>query len=184
MHVEACHFLTYVFNTFQVKANAKVLDVGSGDINGNNRVFFPTQAYIGCDVAPGRNVDIVSPCHLLEFSNEFDVIISSECFEHDMYYQKSMQNIVTMLKPGGLFTFTCASTGRPEHGTLRTTKHHSFTTQLNDDAWGDYYKNLADRDVTEAIDLSQFSYCRMYCNPIIHDLYFVGIKCYPEYASE
>lgn len=184
MHKEAHHFLEYVFRTFQVKADAKVLDVGSGDINGNNRIYFPTQTYIGCDVAPGRNVDIVSPCHLLPFSNEFHVIVSSECFEHDMHYRKSMQKIVTMLKPGGIFVFTCASTGRQEHGTLRTTKLHSLTTQLNDDAWGNYYKNLTARDVTEAIDLSQFLYCRIYHNPIIHDLYFIGIKCYPDYSLE
>ena len=182
MHPEAHHFLDYVFHTFPVKADAEVLDVGSGDINGTNRVFFPTQTYTGCDVVPGKNVDIVSPCHLLPFSNRFDVIVSSECFEHDMHYQKSLKKIVTMLKPGGLFAFTCASTGRPEHGTLRTTEHHSLTTRLDNDEWGNYYKNLTDQDIVAALDLSRFSYCRMYHNPIIHDLYFVGIKCYPEYS--
>ena len=47
-----------------------------------------------------------------------------------------------MLKPGGLFTFTCASTGRPEHGTRRTSSSVSYGTVANIEDMQDYYKNL------------------------------------------
>jgi cyclopropane fatty-acyl-phospholipid synthase-like methyltransferase len=53
-------------------------------------------------------------------NNTFDTIISSECFEHDPEYKESFIKIYNMLKPDGLFCFTCASTGRNEHGTRRT----------------------------------------------------------------
>ena len=33
-----------------------------------------------------------------------------------------------MLKPKGLLCFTCASTGRPEHETIRTTPNDSYGT--------------------------------------------------------
>lgn len=46
--------------------------------------------------------------------NTFDTIISTECFEHDPEYSESLNKIYKMLKPDGLFCFTCASTNRME----------------------------------------------------------------------
>jgi SAM-dependent methyltransferase len=102
------------------------LDIGSLDINGNNRFMFNGGTCIGIDIAEGKNVDVISKGHELTYAdNSVDVIISTECFEHDMYYDLTLKNIIRMLKPGGIFLFTCASTGRPEHGTLRTSKENA-----------------------------------------------------------
>lgn len=47
---------------------------------------------------------------------------------------------IKRLRPGGLFLFTCASEGRPEHGTKATSPQDSpFTTN--------YYKNLTEADI-------------------------------------
>jgi hypothetical protein len=56
----------------------QVLDVGSGDINGNNREFFDkTCNYKGNDVFPGRNVDLVYKTKDLPFFKPtFHTIIS------------------------------------------------------------------------------------------------------------
>ena len=82
----------------------KVLDIGSLDINGNNRFFIDSCNYIGLDVGDGPNVDVVQVAHLYDAPDEvFDLIISTEVFEHDMFYEKSIQNIIRMLKPGGYF---------------------------------------------------------------------------------
>ena len=107
MHPEARNFLTYckyVFSCYMASPEFKILDVGSGDINGNNRLYFHKDAaYVGCDVYPGKNVTVVSPCHKLTYSDKmFDVIISSECFEHDMHYRDSVAAIYRMLKDGGI----------------------------------------------------------------------------------
>jgi SAM-dependent methyltransferase len=78
-----------------------VLDIGSLDINGNNQYLFEQCGYTGIDLSIGNNVDIVSKGHELKFPDEtFDVIISTECFEHDTFYAQTMQNIHRMLKPG------------------------------------------------------------------------------------
>lgn len=188
MHTEARSFLDYCRSEFSAwyTSGGSVLDVGSGDINGNNRYYFDTTVqYTGCDVVPGNNVDIVSPCHLLPCAPEsFNMIISSECFEHDMHYAKSMAKIVELLRPGGLFVFTCASTGRAEHGTRRTDSWASFSTQLNDPEWNDYYKNLTAEDVQLAIPVAEvFGYHRFYYNAASKDLYFVGIKNSKDYAD-
>lgn len=179
MHPAAIKFFLYVHEHFpQYFFGKRVLDAGGGDINGNNRWMFGECEYIVNDVVDAPNVTVVAKTSELTFPDEhFDIIISSECFEHDLEYEKSMQNIVRMLKPNGLFAFSCASDGRPEHGTFRTTPQHSFTTHLQDDAWGNYYKNLNEKDVVAAIPCQDiFTSYAMFYESVSHDIYFVGFK--------
>ena len=178
MHLEARKFLDYCAKHFPSFYKGKALDVGSGDINGTNKQYFTGATYIGCDIFAGPNVDIVSKCHELPFPDEeFDIVISSECFEHDMYFDKSIAKIAQMLKSGGLFVFTCASTGRAEHGTRRTSPFASLTTKINDNVWADYYGNVTEKDVLRIPGFSEtFPFQRFYYNPDSKDLYFVGIK--------
>jgi SAM-dependent methyltransferase len=154
-----------------------VLDIGSLDINGNNQYLFENAGYIGVDLLPGKNVDFTSKAHELQFpDSSFDVIISTECFEHDPYYELSIINIVRMLKPGGLFLFTCATTGRPEHGTRRTTPDDAPFTQSFGN-WGDYYKNLEAHHIEKAIDCEAcFQQYEFLTQHETHDLYFWGLK--------
>ena len=73
-----------------------VLDVGSFDVNGNNRHLFQDCQYVGVDVGEGPNVDVVSLAHEYQAPREsFDVVISTECFEHDMYYRRTLTHIVS-----------------------------------------------------------------------------------------
>ena len=154
-----------------------VLDVGSLDINGSNRFLFQSCNYVGIDLMPGENVDFVSKAHELKLpDSSFDTIISTECFEHDKFYRESIRNIIRMLKPGGMFIFTCATTGRPEHGTKRTTPDDSpFLKNFGD--WEDYYKNLTEADIRNIVDINSiFKKYQFSTNEESHDLYFVGIK--------
>jgi SAM-dependent methyltransferase len=159
--------------------NKRVLDVGSLDINGNNRFLFEESQHIGIDIGPGPNVDIVAIAH--EFADpdgSYDVIISTECFEHDMHYAKSIQNIVRMLAPGGMFLFTCATTDRPEHGTRRSDSgvNAPLLASQGED-WSDYYKNLTEQDIRDVIDVDRvFTAYAFEVEPTAHDLYFWGIK--------
>jgi hypothetical protein len=74
------------------------LDVGSLDINGSNRDLFTNTNYVGLDLGEGKNVDVVGPVHkAYSASGLFDTVISTECFEHDKYYKKSLQAIVFSL---------------------------------------------------------------------------------------
>jgi len=179
MHLEAKDFTIFcktILKDFFINKN--VLDVGSGDINGNNNHLFENCKYIGNDVIKANNVDIVSKTKDLPFeSNTFDTIISTECFEHDPEYSDSILKIYDMLKPGGLFLFTCASTGRDEHGTRRTSPDASYGTIGNLPDMMDYYKNLTEVDLNNVLPLSKsFSCWNTYYNHYGKDLYFLGIK--------
>jgi SAM-dependent methyltransferase len=154
--------------------NVTVLDIGSLDINGNNRYLFENYTYTGVDLAIGLNVDVVSRGHLYKTVTQYDVVISTECFEHDEYYDLTIKNMYKLLKPNGLFMFTCASPGRPEHGTLKSFSSEAapFVCELND-----YYKNLSEIDIRKVIHVDNlFSEYNFFQRDDIQDLYFYGIK--------
>jgi SAM-dependent methyltransferase len=158
--------------------NVKVLDIGSLDINGNNRHLFQNCEYIGLDVAEGNNVDIVSLAHEYNAPDEtFDFIISNDCFEHDMFYEKTLKNIVRLLKPDGVFLFTCKTTGSLEHGTLRSDGGFSSPLTVQFAEWANYYRNITEEDVRTAIQIDdvfsqyEFSVLNTTC-----DIRFWGIK--------
>lgn len=166
--------------------NTTVLDIGSLDINGSNKYLFELADYTGVDVAPGKNVDVVTPGHLYDKpDNTFDLIISTECFEHDMFYELTMQNAVRLLKSGGLFLFTCAAPGREEHGTQRTRPEDSPLTANINDEWSNYYHNVSEKDLNRALNLDELfsdyfvdEHHEILLAPTryINDLYFWGIK--------
>ena len=155
--------------------NVRVLDIGSLDINGNNKYLFDNKSkYLGIDIGMGNNVDIVCRAHEFIDYFGFNTIISTECFEHDEYLQKTLLNTVKLLKSGGLFLFTCATTGRNEHGTKRLETYSSPFTSLLD---SDYYKNVTVDDIKDNINIDiTFSPHEFIINMDAHDLYFWGIK--------
>ena len=175
-HQEQKDFLTYVKNKFPTKfENCKVLDIGSLDINGNNRYLFTNYEYIGVDIGEGNNVDVVCRGHEYKNDSLFDIVVSSECFEHDEFWKLTIENAINLLKPGGIFMFTCATTGRSEHGTKRTSpKDSPFTSSLDND----YYQNLTEEDIRESINIDQlFADCEFQSRlSWPQDLYFWGIK--------
>jgi len=179
MHIQARNFTVFVKHILgDFFINKRVLDVGSGDINGNNRFLFEDCDYEGNDVIQANNVTIVSKTKDLPFDdNSFDTIVSTECFEHDPEYKDSLLKIYKMLKPNGMLCFTCASTGRAEHGTRRTTPQDSYGTIGNVEDMFDYYKNLTVQDINDVLNLDElFSEWDTYYNTKSFDLYFVGIK--------
>ena len=187
MHIQARDFTVFIKQLLtEYFLNKIVLDVGAGDINGNNRFLFENCEYNGNDVIDAPNVTIVSKTKDLLFEDKyFDTIISTECFEHDPEYKESFIKIYQMLKPNGLLCFTCASTNRPEHGTRRTRPQDSYGTIGNLDDMNDYYKNLTETDLNEVLNLnSLFSSWNTYYNAESSDLYFVGIKKCPEIDIE
>lgn len=155
--------------------SGKVLEVGSLNINGTIRNLFDVEEYIGIDLEEGSCVDIVSSGQDFDYPNDyFDFSVSSECFEHNPYWKETFLNMCRMTKSGGLVSFSCASLGRPEHGTSKTRPEDSpFTV----DAGWDYYKNLSEKDFENNIDLKDiFETYEFEYNPVDFDLYFYGLK--------
>jgi SAM-dependent methyltransferase len=167
---EWCELVKYAHDEYFVGTN--VLDIGSLDINGNNRYLFEQCNYTGIDIGEGKNVDVVCSGHLFKSDDLFDVVISTECFEHDEHWQQTLKNVINnLLKDGGLFLFSCAAPGRPEHGTKRTSPKDSPFTN-------DYYRNLSEADIRSVLNcdaiFSNYKFKTRIDFP--QDLYFYGIK--------
>lgn len=158
--------------------NVKVLDIGSLDINGSNKYLFENCDYLGIDIGEGPNVDFICIGHKYDAPDKYyDTIITTEVLEHDMFYEKTINNAIRMLKPGGLFVMTCATTGRQEHGTMKTSPQDAPLLEGVSIEWGDYYKNLVENDFLSICNFKQTFPDGMFeigydnC-----DLYFSGIK--------
>jgi SAM-dependent methyltransferase len=156
-------------------ADKKVLEVGSLDINGSIRQFFTGGEYLGVDLGNGPGVDLVGQGQLLDFPTAgFDVVASAECFEHNPFWLETFANMLRMSKEAGLVIFSCASTGRPEHGTPRAAPGSS---PLTVGIGSGYYRNLTAEDFTSRFHLPGWfeTYHFYYC-PLSFDLYFFGIR--------
>jgi SAM-dependent methyltransferase len=151
--------------------NCRVLDIGSLDLNGNNRYLFENYKYLGVDIGYGNNVDLVCPGHKVMDGEGFDVVISTECLEHDEYWIETLTNMVNLTKKDGLVLLSCATTGRPEHGTEGTSPADSPFTK-------NYYRNISTDDIQAAINIplifKQYE-LKTITDPSC-DLYFWGIK--------
>lgn len=149
------------------------LDFGSLNINGHNRGLFESSQYLGIDIAPGSNVDIVSKAHELRL-DPVDTVISTEMLEHDKFWRDSLRNMVSHLRKGGLLVLTCAGPGRAEHGTRRSDPGCSPLT-CQDPTWMDYYKNLDAADLASVLMEFQWESFDFAENTEVHDTYFVGV---------
>jgi SAM-dependent methyltransferase len=96
-----------------------IVDYGSQDINGSYKSLFamPSWRYVGIDMSPGANVDVVlaDPYDWKELGDgSIDVFISGQAFEHTEYLWLTMMEVERVLKPTGLACIITPSAG-PEH---------------------------------------------------------------------
>ena len=169
-HQEQFDFVNSVKDSFpDLFKKKRILDIGSLNINGSVRELFEDCEYIGVDLDYGPGVDLVCAGQDLRFrDNYFDMSVSCECFEHNPHWEETFQNMICMSKT--MVIITCATEGRPEHGTARTSAGDSpFNANWN------YYKNLTIEDFSNAVDLdSAFEWWLHKVNPKTNDLYFCG----------
>ncbi|MDP9044901.1 MAG: class I SAM-dependent methyltransferase [Pseudomonadota bacterium] len=154
---------------------ARVLEVGSLDINGSVRELFSACDYTGVDLQLGPGVDLACQGQLVGFpTGHFDTTISAECLEHNPFWRETVANMLRMTRPGGLVLISCATTGRLEHGTTRTNPDASpFTSAAK---W-DYYRNLTAADLAAALHLDGWlADWGHWVNYITRDLYVVGLR--------
>lgn len=103
----------------------------------------------------------------------FDIVITTECLEHDEYWSHTLSNAISLVKEEGLLIMTCATTGRPEHGTIEHNPESSPFTASNNN----YYMNLTEQDIRNHIDLDTiFKEYVFSTNELACDLYLYGVK--------
>lgn len=107
------------------KPGMRFLEIGSREVTGKSdfRSKLKNAEYVGFDIYPGDNVDVVGDAHRLstyfDNSQKFDIIFSCACFEHFAMPWIVAVEIARMLKVGGLVFiithFSFSSHERPWH---------------------------------------------------------------------
>lgn len=174
-HSSQLRFFEIVRDYFPDHFSESVIDIGSLDINGGPHLLISPKRYVGVDIGEGKNVDVVSRGEDLAFpSGEFDVAMSSECFEHNPQWQGTLHNMIRMTKSSGIIAFTCATIGRAEHGTTRSDQGASAPL-ATDQGW-EYYRNVTKKEVMRSLRGASVAppYTHMY-RPNA-DLFFLTLK--------
>lgn len=96
-----------------------VLDIGGRNVNGSIRDLFPNATeYIAVDIREGEGVDVVADAATWVPDQEYDVVVSTETFEHTEVWPQICNTAYKAMKPGGKLILTMAGPGRPEHSAV------------------------------------------------------------------
>jgi len=115
MHESVLTWGTSVLTEELIK-DKDVLEVGSYNVNGSLREHIESlkpKSYIGSDIEEGPGVDVV---HSItepwpENREKFDVIVTTEMFEHVEDWRRALFEITELLKPNGVLLITTRSEG-------------------------------------------------------------------------
>lgn len=100
----------------------RIIEVGSRNVNGSIKPYImnigkPDQ-YIGIDMLEGESVDIICNAENMveKFGKEsFDIILSTETFEHIKDWKKAVSNVKNICNKGGLILITTVCKGFELH---------------------------------------------------------------------
>lgn len=140
MHAEAMQWVAEHATTDPVA----VLDLGGRNVNGSPRPLFPNATVYRClDIVAGVGVDIVADAGTWTPDAAYDVVLSTECFEHTENWRDVVRTAFEALRPGGRFICTAAGPGRPLHSGITG----EFFVQLP----GEFYGNVHPADLKAAL---------------------------------
>lgn len=112
MHENSMNLMRDFVEKYDVRKGT-IIDIGSLDICGNYRGLFPGAKYIGVDIIPGGNVDVIMESDAWYAIKNADAVISGQTLEHVADIPKLMSSIFDVLKPGGLICIIAPSAGPP-----------------------------------------------------------------------
>ena len=120
-----------------------VVEFGSRNINGSVRELFDCNSYVGIDLYPGPDVDLVGDA-ITYRGKKAECIVCCEVLEHCPDVKGLIASVAANLLPGGWFVMTCASTGREPHSThdggiVRPGEHYENVQMLQ-------FKKLCERN--------------------------------------
>lgn len=130
---------------FRTTEDLAVLDIGGRDLNGSTRPLFPNaNPYHVLDILPGAGVDFVADAAdwRPEDGRKYDLVITTETFEHAKRWPEIIKTAWDVLRPGGWLIFTCAGPGRPPHS------GHAAVWEL---APGEWYENVSAEQIREVL---------------------------------
>lgn len=111
MDAESMGIMAYCATVYGFK-DKKVVDLGSYNVNGTYRPIF-TGEYIGVDIIPGPNVDVLVDSPEFRAIQDADAVISGQVIEHVEDVPAFIAEAFGALKPGGTFVCIAPSDGPP-----------------------------------------------------------------------
>ncbi len=115
MHPEANNWVRDHATTSPVS----VLDLGGRNVNGSIREWFPeATTWTALDIRDGDGVDIVADASEWVPDQEYDVVCSTELFEHTPVWREICATAYKACKAGGTLILTMAGPGRPAHSAI------------------------------------------------------------------
>lgn len=139
---------TYFINSLIDLKPQDVLEIGSININGSVRNYYPqARSWWGIDIVSGPCVDEVADGATWESTNRYGVAICAEVFEHTPNWRQIIINMHRHLIDGGVLLASCASRDRPEHS--------GDGAELRE---GEYYKNVNPDEMHELLSQMNWSY--------------------------
>ncbi len=116
MHDTSLHTMRIFIEENGLRDGKTIVDIGSYNINGSYRSLFDgsQSKYIGVDIIPGPNVDILIDSPKWKALKNVDAVISGQTFEHVVDIPLLLNQINKILKSGGLLCVIVPSQG-PAH---------------------------------------------------------------------
>lgn len=160
MHAQAYRYVEHAIAKLP-QPPRRVVEIGARDINGGVRALFGDAAYTATDIADGRGVDVVADGATYQPDKPPDCVGCCEVIEHAANWRDIIANARRILAPGGVLILTAAGEGRAPHsatdgGNLRP---------------GEYYANISDRDLFEALSKAGFADAAVTVDEQAHDIY-------------
>lgn len=174
MHPEAYAGLKKMLDESGLDLNDqyRALDLGGRNVNGSIRNLLPHAQWTGLDIVDGPGVDIVRDATIDWFYghadsetnrvSRFDIIVSTEMFEHVKDWRDVIRTCTQMLDSSGeeMIFFTCASIGRRPHG----------ASGEWDPPPGEWYQNVSKDDMEDRLS-KYFAHYEVTYNPNPGDIY-------------
>lgn len=111
MHPEAWQWVTDNATSDHVT----VLDLGGRNVNGSIRDLFPNATWTALDIVADHGVDIVADAADWVPDREYDVVVSTEVFEHTPLWPQILTTAHKACRVGGRLILTMAGPGRAPH---------------------------------------------------------------------
>ena len=169
MHREAFSYVELAVHQFDTPP-LSVIELGSRNINGSIRALFPRAlregTYVGVDIAPGDDVDIVADAAEYEPLCLVDCVICCEVLEHAANAPSIVRNALRMLKDDGVFIMTCAGDGRKPHSAVDGQGVRE----------GEFYRNVGQQQFLEWCEAAGATSARVTVDAKRGDLYAMVTK--------
>lgn len=163
MHQAAHDFVSATLRAYGVRG--PVYEIGSRNVNGSIRSLFAgVEGYHGIDLAAGPDVDAVADAAQYVPPQVPKTVVCCEVLEHTANAEDIVQQIASVLSPGGRVILTMAGPGRMPHsaidgGRLRV---------------GEFYRNVFPAQLEGW--LRAFTDVEIVDNPGPGDLYATAVK--------